>query len=340
METTTADGRFKIAKGNDGKDKLISCKAFNVNAFVDLFGTKEKNKFTVIHHNDNDGLLSAHLLYKYSNAKDLSKYYKCNYADAPVTLDMVEPGDIVIAVDYRISPAMLREMIDKGVKHIILIEHHKTTAEDFMSNLDTFKSMIDVEHKLCVYFDMNACATKLVNSLVCDNLYSIEKQNELDNRNILVALVDIYDRNADPSFKEAWYFNNYTFKCGRTEVGSKLWNKFIEEDGFLEKSLSIGKKLYELNAQINEVAYEAFSKEVMFNGLRCRVLYGFGNGYAFNGHAIEYDATIVYHKIKDGRYKYSIFSDTGSDIEKIAKMYGGGGHAGAAGFTIETDLFE
>lgn len=339
MATIAEDTRFKTVRGNDGKNKLIACKLFSVNAFIDLFGESRENKFTVIHHNDNDGLLSAHLLYKYSNAKDLNKYFKCNYSDLLVSTDMVEPGDVVVCVDYRLSPQMISDMITMGVKSIILADHHKTTAEDIMDNLEFFKSKAD-EQKLCLLFDANMCGAKLVNSLISDNLYSIEKQNELDNRNNLVELVDVYDRNADPSFKQAWYFNNYTFKCGRTDVGSDMWDRFIEEDGFLDKALGFGKRLYDLNVQSNEVVYEAFSKEVMFNGLKCRALYGFGNGYVFNDHAMEYDATIIYHKIRDGRYKYSIFSDTGSDIEKIAKMYGGGGHASAAGFTIDTDLFK
>lgn len=339
METTTADGRFKFVAGNDGKQKLIECNIIDGAAFDELFKEQHKgSKITVIHHNDNDGIVSAHLLFRHSNATDLSKFYKCNYADSPAALEMAEVGDIVVSVDYRLSTELISDMINKGVKHVIIMEHHKTTAEDITGNVEFFKEFAD-KQKLSVVFDANACGAKITNNLINAFNKPIECIEKWLTRDRLIELVDIYDRNADPSCKEAWYLNNYTFKCCRNELGSVVWDNLLYKSDFLDNALKVGKKLYDLGVKINEVAYEEFSKEVMFNGLKCRVLYGFGNGYVFNEHMMEYDAVIVYHKIRDGRFKYSIFSDTGSDIEKVAKLYGGGGHASAAGFTIDKDLF-
>lgn len=44
---------------------------------------------------------------------------------------------------------------------------------------------------------------------------------------------------------------------------------------------------------------------------------------------------VGYFKRHDGRWQYSLRSRAGFDVSAIAKLYGGGGHAGAAGFDSE-----
>jgi len=39
-------------------------------------------------------------------------------------------------------------------------------------------------------------------------------------------------------------------------------------------------------------------------------------------------------KVEKGRYQYNLRSRGDFDVSEVAKQFGGGGHAGAAGFTV------
>ena len=58
-----------------------------------------------------------------------------------------------------------------------------------------------------------------------------------------------------------------------------------------------------------------------------------GEGYK------SYDICVKYYQNKDGNYTYTLYSDK-YDISHICKHLGGGGHPGAAGFTIGHNMFE
>jgi nanoRNase/pAp phosphatase (c-di-AMP/oligoRNAs hydrolase) len=42
----------------------------------------------------------------------------------------------------------------------------------------------------------------------------------------------------------------------------------------------------------------------------------------------------------EGKYVYSLRSRHGFDVSELAKKFGGGGHAGAAGFTVSKMVHE
>ncbi|MGH0031697.1 MAG: DHHA1 domain-containing protein [Myxococcota bacterium] len=48
------------------------------------------------------------------------------------------------------------------------------------------------------------------------------------------------------------------------------------------------------------------------------------------------DFAAGYFQRADGRWQFSLRSRSGFDVSEIAKLYGGGGHAGAAGFDVPT----
>jgi len=292
--------------------------------------------YSVIHHTDNDGFFGAHILYALAGMTDTSRYFKCNYAHYEIDPDLIFDGDFVIVVDYNLNMDILRKILKKS-SHVLFTDHHKTTGNMIKENKKEIDEMAE-SGKLSVIYNANQCGAKIIAQLFYKSV-QIKQEQDTIALCCLVDLIDVYDRNSDPSIKKAWYLNSYTFKCARTEVGSPMWDRLMNSQEFLTEAIIAGKKIYDATAVLDEVTYNVFSREVVFHGLKCRVKYGYGNGYSFNEHMYEYDAVILYHKIPDGRFKYSIFSDTGSDIETIAKLYGGGGHAGAAGFTSNRDLF-
>jgi nanoRNase/pAp phosphatase (c-di-AMP/oligoRNAs hydrolase) len=51
---------------------------------------------------------------------------------------------------------------------------------------------------------------------------------------------------------------------------------------------------------------------------------------------------LAYFKRNDGKYQYSgrVSDDSDFDVSKLAKSFGGGGHAKAAGFTLDHEIEE
>lgn len=68
-----------------------------------------------------------------------------------------------------------------------------------------------------------------------------------------------------------------------------------------------------------------------------------GNSWVFSNYFDEYDMCCLFHFDKD-KWTYSIYANdeamaNGLDCSKIAKVFGGGGHPGASGFSTEKLIF-
>ena len=68
----------------------------------------------------------------------------------------------------------------------------------------------------------------------------------------------------------------------------------------------------------------------------------FGISELLNGIAEGYPFVLSYFKRNDGKYQYSarVSDNSNFDVSKLAKSYGGGGHAKASGFTLDHELQE
>lgn len=357
--------RWEIVKDDKGEDKLISLSNIGSeitqgnSPMLQFLKCIREGTYRVFHHNDNDGLVAGHLLYKYGKMRDLSKFLKCDRHRTDVTSAGVEEGETVFIADYSTNIETLLEILAKGC-HVFMIDHHKSFANLIMAYKDTMTEYMK-SGQITIYYDANRCGAMLVRDMLVkyklldepfNNGYDfdLKKKHYLQIPDdmmseaseatfALVDLVDIYDRCTDKSCKNAWYLNCFTFKHSKTEVGSPLWDNLMTRSDYLEDAINVGNKIYDINKQLDEIVYENFSREVQFEGLNCRVVYGFGTSYSFNDHIVDYDAVIVYRRLPEGKYKYSIFSDTGADVLSIALKYGGGGHPQAAGFTLNTELF-
>ena len=66
------------------------------------------------------------------------------------------------------------------------------------------------------------------------------------------------------------------------------------------------------------------------------------DGYSdmFGDEYNKYDACCLWNLTKDGKYSYSLYShDNLFNCKEFAERHNGGGHPGAAGFTIDKLLF-
>jgi len=62
--------------------------------------------------------------------------------------------------------------------------------------------------------------------------------------------------------------------------------------------------------------------------------------FGIDYHKEGYDGAACFHMTKEGKFAFSLYNDNGKvDCSVIAKSFGGGGHAGAAGFILNKEQF-
>ena len=118
-------------------------------------------------------------------------------------------------------------------------------------------------------------------------------------------------------------------------IGSKLYEDLLFTADGVKRGIEIGKKLYDIRQQKNQVLYDAFSYEAEFQGLKVKVLEGFGNSENFPD-IDQYDAVcLVKHNTRNmaNPWTYALYTAKDDvDILSIATKFHGGGHKKACGF--------
>lgn len=332
-------------------------------------------KVLIIHHNDRDGFTSAAIMTKFINeypmnveTKPVIEYMESNY-NIPITAVLKDQHaalyDYVCIVDISISSYNdmkdFYEYVNENlINKMIYIDHHKTTVNIEKQYLqDTNATKIaglrvsgisatglcwilyhededtDIAKKL---FECNGNispsdgTTLVVNAMappyiVYTNRYDIFDMDEN------VSIFNKYDHNANLSdildlVMDDTALHNWEFNKSRYDIG-KCIKRYIDSANIsalktaksihvIEKDGSI-KKLLALNTQ--NKGSETFDSI---------------NPDEFDYFCIyKYDASIC-------KYEISIYKSpkSNSDASNIAMHFGGGGHAGAAGFKSITNIFE
>ncbi len=143
----------------------------------------------------------------------------------------------------------------------------------------------------------------------------------------------------------------------------------FSHDDVTEETLSIGAKLVEAGADICELQYQLFKKQskaraALYAQVMTKLRYAHDDKFAFividratmekvgadlgategfvdfplNIETVEIAASLL--EMKKGQYKISLRSKKYADVNKLAAVYGGGGHVRAAGCMLYGDLEE
>jgi oligoribonuclease NrnB/cAMP/cGMP phosphodiesterase (DHH superfamily) len=83
----------------------------------------------ICYHNDLDGHGAGAVAYKFFKKTESNiKLSEVSY-EKPFPLDMVEPGEKVVIVDFSIQTRIQRDLLSQKTSNIIWIDHHKTSIE-------------------------------------------------------------------------------------------------------------------------------------------------------------------------------------------------------------------
>jgi len=290
------------------------------------------------YHADADGKCAGYLVETY--AKNTDKYpitmHEINY-HIPFPIDSIMDDEEVYIVDFSISPDEMRKLLDI-TKNVTWVDHHKTAIEkydDFTYRGKRYgirgirtDGIAGCMLTWCYLTQMTDGGLGDIRPMLNEAIY---------NAPYFIKLIADWDvwkfeygddtRNFHTAF-EAYDFN----------PRSKEWARFlIRTDGGL---IEDGVSMTIFRDQWAKNYCKALGFATMFEG---RLAFAMNLGLCNS----EY-----FKSIDNGKYEILMpFSFNGSewivsmysktvDVSKIAKIYGGGGHKGAAGFHCATLPFE
>jgi uncharacterized protein len=256
---------------------------------------------------------AAWLLLSYSG-KEI-KYQGVNHLSA---LPDVR-GKRVILLDICFKSQVIQDMIQTADK-LLVIDHHHTAMQE-LEHIPTKHKIFDMNHAGCIlawdyFFGTTSKPTPQF-------LYYIEDRDlwvwKLTKSKEICAAIDLY-----PQTFIAW---------------SKFYNQAITTTDLSKQGEAI--LLYRQRI-IDDIVSK--SKEICFQGLTCRVVNSTGGALTsdvavqlLQNHKNIDIAMTWYEDHQTGNMMFSLRSPPHIDCSIIAKLYGGGGHKQACGFSVSLD---
>jgi len=271
------------------------------------------------HHNDNDGRCAAYIARMAMEQKHQIQsitFYEMDYTKTP-SFDAVSSEDICIIVDFSFTKPMMKALIELGV-HVIWIDHHKTAIEALKdvrcqdgTEISGLRRTTDSATLLAwEYFCTETCPPYAV-VLVDD--HDAWKHRRTESMDFLMGS-QLFDRSPAIDHK------------------SNFWKATIIDGAW--KAVAYQGKIINLHQKKqNESKLKAIGWVGMLRGFDRFVLClnGVRGSQSFESCPHPFDVLCAYEH-KGNMFTVSLYSDRGVDVSELAKQFGGGGHAGAAGF--------
>lgn len=252
-----------------------------------------------------------------------------NY-DCEFPLDQIDRNDVVYFVDVSLQPYTKIFEVCAKAKRVIIIDHHKTLIDAANSSAkpDNLELVLDPTFAGCElvwnYFNPKEETPRAICLL---GQYDSWRDKEEKKKP--------YDREWEIALSFQFGMRNYeldvTFFRENVLFDSTLVPEIIERGELILK--------YQDNQ--NKIAMKSsFLFEI--EGFKCLCLNtGFRNSQVFSSvwNEKEYDMMLAF-SYTGSRWSYSAYSTKQNiDCGAFAKMFGGGGHRGAAGFYTDELIF-
>lgn len=315
-------------------------------------------KVHIYHHNDHDGIVAAGVLYndmiKRKFATDDQIIFNMIDYDKELNFDHInfENDDQVWFLDYsfsnKINTDRFEDLLNKqkeiGSGSIFWIDHH-------LSSVNLYKSRF-ADYDIPGIRNSALCGASWT-YLYCCGLYDKEV-DKYTNRAmsslfhnslevpVFLKLIDDYD-----CWKQKYKVtNDFHYGLLLSDPKDPYIKKMLDPDETdvsdivaqgkaIQKYLNFNDREY----HVNMYGFE-FTLPEEHGGIKCFCLNRKGNSLMFGDKIDEYDAVIPFFYI-NGVWKYSIFTNKEYiNCEQIAKSYGGGGHARAAGWITKELIFK
>lgn len=287
------------------------------------------SKVCFYHGSDLDGLCSAAIV-KYAHPEVILYPMEYNQPSHDVT-GLVDRGDEVFVVDFTLQP--FEEMAKLTmVSELVWIDHHQTTMADY----DKFL----IEKKI-----RPVKGSRIIGMSACELTWMyFYPETTIPYSVWLLGRYDVWDHQASETIMPFQYGMNLVYEQPEnTEFWGSIFNSQRDSEliqGIIRDGRTIIKYRDKLNKKICE--YQMFESKLMDYNCICvnRALCG-SSVFDSVWDPEKYDMMAVFYVCARGAWNVSLYTTRPEiNVGEIAKLYGGGGHAGAAGFKCSLLPFE
>jgi len=270
-------------------------------------------KTICFHHNDPDGHATGAIV-RYALGSEV-QLVESDYDATLIPWEEVAQAEKVIVVDFSFPFDQMVKLADG--REFIWIDHHKSAMAEFEGVADNWPGIRDISEAACVltwrYFFPERPVPKAI---------------------VLLGDRDIW-RWAE---KDTGPFNESLYNQDHDADNAAFWQPLFEDDQpTLGKMIAEGAWLRKIYLRKVDRMMAARSFEVRFEGHNTIVVNTSGNGDIGDyGRERGYEVIYCYmDQLQNGilTTNVTLFSSK-VDVSVIARRYGGGGHAGAAGFSF------
>lgn len=266
----------------------------------------------IFHHNDADGRCAAAIMALYCRNHGYEcEFIEMDYKDR-VPVELIQPLDFVAVVDFSFRPEIMAD-VRKIATHVMWCDHHVTAKDYGYDDVDGFRDFTDKGLSGC------ECTWK-----ACFPSTPIPD---------FIQLIGDYDSWRLERQPECFEFYE-GLKLYGTHPDSKLWEYLRTDSSAIPEVLEAGRNAIRYRDNYCSEIRKAFGYETEIAGVRAIAMnaYRFGSKQ-FGEDFRQFPVCLAY--IHDGKkFTVSLYSES-VDVSIIAKMYGGGGHKGAAGFVCD-----
>jgi oligoribonuclease NrnB/cAMP/cGMP phosphodiesterase (DHH superfamily) len=268
-----------------------------------------------LYHNDPDGQCSAAVVRRALGPDVL--LFSLEIGD-PLPWEEIDAADLVVIVDYSLALEDMQRI--RANASLVWIDHHVTALDRLGEAMADIPGQRRVDEAGCVLTWLSF----------------------FPDQPVPKAVVYIGDRDIwRHAHSETRPFGEGFYQMDGDPSNDDLWHPLLDDDPELVAGLiSDGEKLYE--ARLHEIhqTIEGYGYEVEFEGHRTLAVNDRGTGDM--GEAIRqagYEIAYCYvETVRSGqRQTFVTLYSADVDVSVIAKKYGGGGHRGAAGFSLHRE---
>lgn len=314
----------------------------------------------IIHHNDNDGycaaaVVDAFLTDMYNNPTE-SDFYEYSYNSEFIFPEIMEHEQVYIvdvALDDRIAK-FIDKCIDANAK-VIHIDHHKATLDWINEHLD----YCDQLDKITTFYETGVSASLMTYAFSCMNnnermtpmevqWNDNDKGNELiiNGRTIHIPLsiryVNDYDVWNWKFGKQTSYFQLGLFMAPyNNKPFTKEWKDLVSNDAIVTPIMNDGEAAYRYRERLFGIALNKGFISSYQNKTWCVVNCDFHDSQLYGEYIDQFDVCCTVQYYGDKWVYHVRSSENGNtDVNEIAKLFGGGGHIHASGFNDNGTFFK
>lgn len=313
---------------------------------------ERKRKIAILRHNDLDGFGAAYAVWKALKDTCELLFIPVQYGQEPPYEELSAFGpDKVYIVDFSYKASVLKKL-NAIYPDLTVFDHHVSALPELRAWCNTEETqhvnpgggsflysstqsgcglVWDVFHlgrERLSYFPSSLPTSEILLYVQDMDLWKFELENSKEINAYIATLPEDFEVWDDFYLPEAYTAGKavITFQEGQVkrrlkDVRMITWGKY---EGFNADSDNI---FYPDGAWAEQVLHQIPFLNCSDNISEV--------GAALNSAYPDSPFSVTYCDRADGKRSYSLRSNNGFDVSEVAKAFGGGGHPGAAGFTLD-----